>query len=62
MAEKLTVRHFYINTEDGSIIHETILPWIALDGFIKASINMGAQKIEITYLKTKDVYEIVYQP
>ena len=58
MAKKLTIKHSYINIEDGKIIHETLRPWDTLDGYIQATFNLGAQKIEITYLKSKSVYEL----
>jgi hypothetical protein len=57
MPEKLTIKHSYID-KDAKIIRETLVPWDNLDGFLQASFNLGAQKIEITYLLTKSVYEI----
>jgi hypothetical protein len=61
MAGEIFVKHTYkyLDTfKGGKIIREDLLRFDHLDDYIKGVFNLGATKLEITYLKTKGIYEI----
>jgi hypothetical protein len=58
MAGILTIKRSWRRIDNDTLLKQELVPFDQLDGFLKATFDLGCIKLEVHYLATKMVYEI----